>query len=57
MLPSQEIVAALEANCNIIPIIDNFHWPESEQLPEDMRAVCYFNGVRSAKLNLYDFPT
>lgn len=42
----QEIVAALESNCNIIPIIDNFQWPEAEQLPEDMRAVCYFNGVR-----------
>ncbi|CAG0888489.1 unnamed protein product [Cyprideis torosa] len=42
----KEIVAALEAKCNIIPIIDNFQWPETEKLPEDMRAVCYFNGVR-----------
>lgn len=33
----QEIVAALTANCNIIPIIDNFTWPEPEKLPEDMR--------------------
>ncbi|XP_047741312.1 NAD(+) hydrolase sarm1 isoform X4 [Hyalella azteca] len=42
----KEIVAALDSGCNIIPIIDNFHWPEPEQLPDDMRAVCYFNGVR-----------
>ncbi|CAL4122768.1 unnamed protein product [Meganyctiphanes norvegica] len=42
----REIVAALQSGCNIIPIIDNFQWPEPEELPEDMRAVCYFNGVR-----------
>ncbi|CAG0925987.1 unnamed protein product, partial [Notodromas monacha] len=42
----KEIVCALENRCNIIPIIDNFQWPETESLPEDMRAVCYFNGVR-----------
>ncbi|XP_055385497.1 NAD(+) hydrolase sarm1 isoform X2 [Condylostylus longicornis] len=42
----REIVAALNSNCNIIPIIDNFQWPEPEQLPEDMRSVCHFNGVR-----------
>uniref|UniRef100_A0A1I8PZY4 ADP-ribosyl cyclase/cyclic ADP-ribose hydrolase n=1 Tax=Stomoxys calcitrans TaxID=35570 RepID=A0A1I8PZY4_STOCA len=42
----REIVAALNSNCNIIPIIDNqFVWPESERLPEDMRSVCHFNGV------------
>ncbi|XP_011684352.1 PREDICTED: sterile alpha and TIR motif-containing protein 1 isoform X3 [Wasmannia auropunctata] len=42
----REIVAALQSQCNIIPIIDNFQWPEPEELPEDMRAVCHFNGVR-----------
>lgn len=42
----REIVAALQAQCNIIPIIDNFQWPETEDLPEDMRQVCHFNGVR-----------
>ncbi|XP_046745275.1 NAD(+) hydrolase sarm1 isoform X2 [Diprion similis] len=42
----REIVAALGSHCNIIPIIDNFQWPEPEDLPEDMRAVCHFNGVR-----------
>ncbi|XP_055913149.1 NAD(+) hydrolase sarm1 isoform X2 [Eupeodes corollae] len=41
----REIVAALNSNCNIIPIIDNFRWPEAEMLPEDMRSVCHFNGV------------
>ncbi|XP_053690343.1 NAD(+) hydrolase sarm1 isoform X3 [Sabethes cyaneus] len=42
----REIVAALNSDCNIIPIIDNFQWPEPERLPEDMRGVCHFNGVR-----------
>lgn len=42
----REIVAALTSNCNIIPITDNFQWPEAEKLPEDMRSVCHFNGVR-----------
>ncbi|XP_014300815.1 NAD(+) hydrolase sarm1 isoform X2 [Microplitis demolitor] len=42
----REIVAALTSQCNIIPIIDNFQWPQVEELPEDMRAVCHFNGVR-----------
>jgi len=42
----REICAALESNCKIIPIIDNFQWPLPEDLPEDMRAVCHFNGVR-----------
>ncbi|XP_011564296.2 NAD(+) hydrolase sarm1 isoform X3 [Plutella xylostella] len=42
----REIVAALNSQCNIVPILDNFDWPEPEELPEDMRAVCHFNGVR-----------
>nr|XP_023021871.1 sterile alpha and TIR motif-containing protein 1 isoform X9 [Leptinotarsa decemlineata] len=42
----REICAALSANCNIIPIIDNFTFPETETLPEDMRQVCHFNAVR-----------
>ncbi|XP_076364418.1 NAD(+) hydrolase SARM1-like isoform X2 [Tachypleus tridentatus] len=42
----REVVEALHSQCNIIPILDNFQWPEPETLPEDMRAVCYFNGVR-----------
>ncbi|XP_052244229.1 NAD(+) hydrolase SARM1-like isoform X3 [Dreissena polymorpha] len=42
----KEIVTALNNQCNIIPILDNCEWPEPEQLPEDMRQVCYFNGIR-----------
>ncbi|CAH0604788.1 unnamed protein product [Chrysodeixis includens] len=42
----RETVAALQSQCNIVPIIDNFEWPKAEELPEDMRAVCHFNGVR-----------
>ncbi|XP_026676263.1 sterile alpha and TIR motif-containing protein 1 isoform X1 [Diaphorina citri] len=42
----REIVAALQSGCNIIPILDNFAWPDPEQLPADMRAICKFNGVR-----------
>ncbi|XP_067136354.1 NAD(+) hydrolase sarm1-like isoform X1 [Centruroides vittatus] len=42
----REILEALQSKCNIIPILDNFQWPESETLPDDIRAVCYFNGIR-----------
>ncbi|KAG8184993.1 hypothetical protein JTE90_017021 [Oedothorax gibbosus] len=42
----REIVEALKSQCNIIPILDNFQWPDPESLPEDMRALPYFNGVR-----------
>lgn len=42
----KEIVAAMECGCNIIPLLDNFHWPQSEKLPEDMRQVTFFNGIR-----------
>ena len=52
----QEIVTALESNCNIIPILDNCDWPEPEQLPEDMRQICYFNAIRYAVTEPY-YPT
>ena len=42
----KEIVAALETNCNIVPIIDNFEWPPVEKIPPDMRGVVRFNSVR-----------
>ena len=42
----KEIVAALETNCNIVPIIDNFDWPPMEKIPPDMRGVVRFNSVR-----------
>jgi len=41
-----EVVAALEADCNIIPVTLDFQWPDCEQLPEAMRGLAYFNGVR-----------
>ncbi|XP_071178832.1 NAD(+) hydrolase sarm1-like [Mytilus edulis] len=42
----REIVAALESKCNIIPIMDNFRWPSADQLPEDMKQITFFNGIR-----------
>ncbi|XP_033747198.1 sterile alpha and TIR motif-containing protein 1-like isoform X1 [Pecten maximus] len=42
----KEIVTALESDCNIIPVLDNFEWPVPEELPTDMQQVVYFNGVR-----------
>ena len=42
----KEIVTALQNDCNIIPVIDDFQFPDPEELPENMRALCYFNGVR-----------
>lgn len=44
----REVKAALQAkNCNIIPVVEaDFQFPDPEELPEDMRALCYFNSVR-----------
>ncbi|PVD31747.1 hypothetical protein C0Q70_07165 [Pomacea canaliculata] len=42
----KEVIAALESNCNIVPIFDNFEWPPLERLPEDMRGIVRFNSVR-----------
>ncbi|GAB1608167.1 NAD(+) hydrolase sarm1 [Argonauta hians] len=42
----REIVEALQHDCNIIPLMDNFEWPPCEKLPEDIRSVARFNGVR-----------
>lgn len=39
-------MAAIQDQCNIIPIMDNFTWPDPETLPEDMQNVWKFNGVR-----------
>jgi len=41
-----ELVAALDAGCNIVPVTLDFQWPDPQELPEDIRALCYFNGVR-----------
>ncbi|KAJ8312455.1 hypothetical protein KUTeg_009828 [Tegillarca granosa] len=42
----KEIAAAIESGCNIIPVMDNFQWPPADTLPEDMRQITYFNGIR-----------
>ena len=44
----REIKAALQAkDCNIIPVVEgDFQFPAAEELPEDIRVVCYFNSVR-----------
>ena len=42
----KEIACALSSQCQIIPVFDNFVMPESEKLPETMRAITSYNGVR-----------
>ncbi|XP_041097037.1 NAD(+) hydrolase SARM1 [Polyodon spathula] len=42
----KEIVTALNGGKNIVPVTDHFLWPEPSSLPEDMRAVLNFNGVK-----------
>ena len=41
-----EIAAALEAECKIVPVTLDFQWPEPSELPEDIRGLTTFNGVR-----------
>lgn len=41
-----ELVTALEADCRIIPVTADFQWPDPHCLPEEVRGLCYFNGVR-----------
>jgi len=44
----REVKSALQTkDCNIIPVVEaEFQFPDPEELPEDMRALCYFNYVR-----------
>ncbi|MGH0166185.1 UNVERIFIED_CONTAM: hypothetical protein FKN15_050497 [Acipenser sinensis] len=42
----REIVTALNGGKNIVPVTDHFLWPEPSSLPEDMRSVLNFNGVK-----------
>ena len=37
----KEIATALQSECNIIPITDDFEWPQPESLPEDIRKVSH----------------
>lgn len=41
-----EIATALESGTKIIPVTADFQWPAPEEIPEDIRALTYFNGVR-----------
>ena len=41
-----EIEVALAAECNIVPVVDNFQFPAQEELSPAVRAVSYFNCVR-----------
>ncbi|XP_041851222.1 NAD(+) hydrolase SARM1 [Melanotaenia boesemani] len=42
----KEIVTALAGKKNIVPVTDNFMWPDPMLLPEDMRAILNFNGIK-----------
>ena len=41
-----ELAAALSSGAKIIPVTVDFSWPEPESLPQDIRAITSFNGVR-----------
>ncbi|XP_030041540.1 NAD(+) hydrolase SARM1 [Microcaecilia unicolor] len=42
----KEIVTALTSGKNIVPVTEHFEWPDPKSLPEDMRAVLKFNGIK-----------
>ncbi|XP_068126194.1 NAD(+) hydrolase SARM1 isoform X2 [Hyperolius riggenbachi] len=42
----KEIVTALNCGKNIVPVTDHFDWPDPLSLPEDMRSVLKFNGIK-----------
>ncbi|XP_071756812.1 NAD(+) hydrolase SARM1 [Centroberyx gerrardi] len=42
----KEIVTALGGKKNIVPVTDNFMWPDPMSLPEDMRSILNFNGIK-----------
>ncbi|CAH1784187.1 unnamed protein product [Owenia fusiformis] len=42
----KEITTALQSQCNIVPILHQFKWPPLDSIPEDMRNVSFFNGVK-----------
>ncbi|KAM9801434.1 NAD(+) hydrolase SARM1 [Neosynchiropus ocellatus] len=42
----KEIVTALAGKKNIVPVTDNFTWPDPKSLPEDMRSILNFNGIK-----------
>ncbi|XP_028320362.1 NAD(+) hydrolase SARM1 [Gouania willdenowi] len=42
----KEIVTAMAGKKNIVPVTDNFLWPDPTSLPDDMRAILNFNGIK-----------
>ncbi|XP_030632827.1 NAD(+) hydrolase SARM1 [Chanos chanos] len=42
----KEIVTALKGQKNIVPVTDNFVWPDPNSLPDDMRSILNFNGIK-----------
>ncbi|XP_074640275.1 NAD(+) hydrolase SARM1-like isoform X2 [Tubulanus polymorphus] len=42
----KEILSALDSGCNIVPVMDKFEWPSPDSLPEDIRSVSRFNGIK-----------
>ncbi len=42
----QEIVTALNGKKNIVPVTENFVWPDPSSLPEDMSSILKFNGIK-----------
>ncbi|KAK5868575.1 hypothetical protein PBY51_009575 [Eleginops maclovinus] len=42
----KEIVTALAGKKNIVPVTDNFMWPDPMSLPLDMRSILNFNGIK-----------
>ena len=41
----KEIVCALNSDCNIIPVFDNFSMPKAKELPVSIRGLTLKNGV------------
>ncbi|XP_010865436.2 sterile alpha and TIR motif-containing protein 1 [Esox lucius] len=42
----KEIVTALNGKKNIVPVTDNFMWPDPNSLPDDMKTILNFNGIK-----------
>ncbi|XP_034025248.1 sterile alpha and TIR motif-containing protein 1 [Thalassophryne amazonica] len=42
----KEIATALASKKNIVPVTDNFSWPDPMSLPEDMRSILKCNGIQ-----------
>ena len=42
----KEVACALTSKCNIIPVFDNFVMPDPELLPNSMKALTSYNGIK-----------